>query len=217
MEFSRNKDLVSRFAPNDSPSLVVGNPQDAPTTCRQIALKQVYPLDLKWNKPNTRSKMQGWGGGDAEFNLVFTFWVKWTTTQNPHSEPTQCWLQAFLLFLRVGGHKANFVQQADFIGRALYKFRTLSMKLFKLSWTHCEQLQEFLDFQPQPYKWNLTFPSFRLFLGFSTGSRRGVSITTTETRWGHQATVLPDASELGGKLRASRAFSAFSCKDCRRA
>ena len=61
--------------------------------------------------------------------------------------------------------KANFVQHADFFGRALYKFRTLSMKLLKLSWMHSEQLQEFLDFQPQPYKWidnfpfDLTFPS----------------------------------------------------------
>ena len=77
---------------------------------------------------------------NAEFNLVFTVWAKWTTTQNPHSEPIQCWLQAFLLFLRIGGHKAHSVQQADFIGCALYKFRTLSMKLLKFSWMHSEQL-----------------------------------------------------------------------------
>ena len=189
MEFSRNKDLVSRFAPNDSPSLMVGNPQDAPTTCRQTALKQVCPLDLKWNKPNTRSKMQGWGGDDAEFNLVFTFWAKWTTTQHPHSEPIQCWLQAFLLFLRIGGHKANFVQQADFIGRALYKFRTLSMKLLKLCWMHSEQLQEFLDFQPQPYKWidnfpfDLTFPSNLFFVPAwdLQGTCRNLSLLQAQT------------------------------------
>ena len=89
------------------------------------------------------SQLTAWGGSPQEFNLLFSFWTKWTKDAHPQATPISSWMQAFTLFLSVGGFKAPCVYKCAYIGMAIHKFRILSRNLLKMCAVRNDQFEEF--------------------------------------------------------------------------
>ena len=115
-------------------------------------------LDLRWDRPLTRSKMHSWGGNAHDFNLLFSFWAKWTSEPSPRATPVKCWLQALILFISVGGFSAHFLLQCEYIGIALFKFKKLTKNLLLQCAVQDIQVQGLLQVHGPQCKWIANCP-----------------------------------------------------------
>ena len=89
---------------------------------------------------------------------MFSFWTKWTRDPHPHATPVSSWMQAFTMFLSVGGFKAPFVNKCDYIGMAIYKFRILSRSLLKMCAVRDDQFEDFFPDHETYVRWLPNFP-----------------------------------------------------------
>ena len=104
-----------------------------PHAQQPLALHDAVAIDIRWKRPMQISQLTAWGGSPQEFNLLFSFWAKWARDAHPRATPIISWMQAFIIFLSVGGFKAPFVSKCAYIGMAIYKFRILSCSLLKMA------------------------------------------------------------------------------------
>ena len=104
------------------------------------------------------SQLTAWGGSPQEFNLLFSFWTKWTREEHPNATPITSWMQAFTLSLSVGGFKAPFVSNCSYIGMAVYKFRILSRSMLRMCAVHEEQFHDFFPEAETYTRWIPNFP-----------------------------------------------------------
>ena len=101
----------------------------------------------------------GWfPASPQECNILFSFWTKWTRDAHPQATPISSWMQAFTIFLSVGGFKAPFVNNCAYIGMAIYKFRILSRNLLKMCATSENQFDEFFPDRETYIRWLPNFP-----------------------------------------------------------
>ena len=125
-----------------------------------MMLMLLNAIDIQWNRPMQISQLTACGGSPQEFNILFSFWTKWTRDAHPQATPISSWMQAFTIFLSVGGFKAApFINNCAFIGMAIYEFRILSRNLLKMCATSENQFDDFFLIVP---KWNLTDTIARL-------------------------------------------------------
>ena len=123
-----------------------------------LALHDAVAIDIQWNRPMQISQLTAWGGSPQEFNLLFSFWTKWTRDAHPRATPITSWMQAFIIFLSAGGFKAPFVHKCAYIGMAVYKFRILSRSLLKMAATSDEQFDDFFPTNEVYVRWLPNFP-----------------------------------------------------------
>ena len=73
-----------------------------------------------------------WGGKAEDFNLLFTFWAKWSVDCSDTCTSIPTWASAFALFIQHGGHQAQFITQCLQVPSVVFKFRTLTRHLFEI-------------------------------------------------------------------------------------
>ena len=129
-----------------------------PCTTQLVPLAHANLLDLRWDRPLSRTKMQGWGSDPHDFNLIFSFWAKWTSEPSPQATQVKCWLHAFILFISVGGFKAHFIAQCNYIGIALYKFKKLTKNLLLQCVAQEAQVDGLLQIHGSECKWIANCP-----------------------------------------------------------
>ena len=90
-------------------------------------------IRIKWCKPSSSTSALEWGGQEKDCHVMFSFWSQWTPEAFTGKEPFTTWMEVFLVFLEIGGKQASFIAKCDTLGKALWKFRNLSTKLFAAS------------------------------------------------------------------------------------
>ena len=162
MSMCRDASLCVPFAHKpDCPHPSSQDSQQAPVqhTLQNLALHDAKAINIRWNRPMQTSQLTAWGGSPQEFILLFSFWAKWTMEEHPNATPITSWMQAFTLFLSVGGFKAPFVNNCSYIGMAAYKFRILSRSLLRMCAVHDEQFSMIYSPKRRP-----TFDGYLIFL-----------------------------------------------------
>ena len=161
MAMCRDASLCQPFANKpDAPIPPSPEGQQVPllNTQQHLALHDAAAIDIRWKRPMQISQLTAWGGSPLEFNLLFSFWAKWTQDAHPNATPITSWLQAFVLFLSVGGFKAPFVSNCSYIGMAAYKFRTLSRGMLNMCAVREDQFHAFFPDAESYTRWIPNFP-----------------------------------------------------------
>ena len=161
MSMCRDASLCEQFASKPDPSLSPSpDCLQVPVlnTQQHLALHDAAAIDIRWNRPMQISQLTAWGGSPLEFNLLFSFWAKWTQDEHPNAIPVTSWMQAFILFLSVGGFKAPFVCNCSYIGMAAYKFRTLSRGMLNMCAVRDDQFHAFFPDAESYTRWIPNFP-----------------------------------------------------------
>ena len=161
MAMCRDPQLYSPFAegpvasdplPNESQWVHVSNTQQL------LVLHDARAIDIQWNRPMQTSQLTAWGGSPQEFNILFSFWTKWTRDAHPQATPITSWMQAFIIFLSVGGFKVPIISNSAYIGMAIFKFRILSRSLLKMCATSGNQFDDFFPDHETYTRWLPNFP-----------------------------------------------------------
>ena len=145
MSMRRDPQLYSQFSerpmPHDPPP-ANGQGCHVPKTQQLLVLHNAEAIDLQWKRHMQTSQLSAWGGSPQEFNLLFSSWAKWTRDEHPQATPVTSWMQAFAIFLSVGGFQAPFISSCAYIGMTIFKFRILSRNLFKFCATSDNQIDD---------------------------------------------------------------------------
>ena len=161
MSMCRDASLCAPFAHKpDCPLPSSQEDQQAPVqhTMQNLALHDATAINIRWNRPMQTSQLTAWGGTPQEFNLLFSFWAKWTREAHPNATPVTSWMQAVALFLSVGGFKAPFANNCSYIGMAVYKFRILSRSLLRMCAVHEDQFHDLFPETETYIRWIPNFP-----------------------------------------------------------
>ena len=161
MSMCRDASLCAPFAHKpDCPLPSSQDDQQAPVqhTMQNLALHDAPAINIRWNRPMQTSQLTAWGGTPQEFNLLFSFWAKWTREEHPNATPVTSWMQAFALFLSVGGFKAPFANNCSYIGMAVYKFRILSRSLLRMCAVREDQFHDLFPETETYIRWIPNFP-----------------------------------------------------------
>ena len=161
MSMCRDTSLCEQFAVKPDPSLPpLHDCLQAPVINNQqpLALHDAAAIDIRWNRPMQISQLTAWGGNPVEFNLLFSFLSRWTQEEHPSATPVTSWMQAFVLFLSVGGFKAPFVCSCSYIGMAAYKFRILSRGMLNMCAVTDDQFHTLFPDTESYTRWIPNFP-----------------------------------------------------------
>ena len=85
MSMCRDASLCEQFASKPDPSLSPSpDCLQVPVlnTQQHLALHGAAAIDIRWNRPMQISQLTAWGGSLLEFNLLFSFWAKWTQDEH---------------------------------------------------------------------------------------------------------------------------------------
>ena len=113
-------DAVQRYAPLEQPTVTF------PPKSNWI--------DLEWLPPNSTWALRKWGASQRDYNILFSFWTKWSCQLFPGAVRCHNWTVAFLIFMQQGGKIASFVHRCPNLGTVIWKFKNLSCAMLQTAW-----------------------------------------------------------------------------------
>ena len=84
-------------------------------------------IDLEWMPPNSTWALHKWGASQRDYNILFSFWTKWSPQTFHGAVRCHNCTIAFLIFMQKGGNLASFVHRCPNLGTVIGKFRNLSI------------------------------------------------------------------------------------------
>ena len=113
--------------------------------------------------PNSTWAVHKWGASQRDYNILFSFWAKWSP--QPFHGAVQChnWTIAFLIFMQKGGNTASFVHRCPSLGTVVCKFRNLSVAMLQVAWSENPDFDSFNFDNDDEIHWCPRMPSARPF------------------------------------------------------
>ena len=120
-------------------------------------------IDLEWMPPNSTWALHKWGASQRDYNILFSFWTKWSCQSFPGAVSCHNWTLAFLIIMQQGGKLASFVHRCPNLGTVIWKFKNLSYTMLKAAWPENPEFESLKFHEDAEIHWCPRMPSARTF------------------------------------------------------
>ena len=120
-------------------------------------------IDLEWTPPNSTWALHKWGASQRDYNVLFSFWTKWSCQTFPGAVTCHNWTVAFLIFMQQGGKIASFVHRCPNLGTVIWKFKNLSCAMLQAAWPENPEFESIKFHEDAEVHWCPRMPPARTF------------------------------------------------------